>query len=198
MGNLVSPVEALGFIDSIDSKKHLLLAYSEPSFAKKLEYRFINNGLLNGESCIVLTHDKTKFIEEEMREHGIDVEKYEENDLLHVYQIEDPTMHRESILDGFKELVKIILSDSKPPYRVVGRIMYDVKTEGGISIACHFENLFHSSIFRNFDGSVLCTYDLSDIQENDRWQQWLTQLTSHHDAAIIQKRDGKSTITFQS
>lgn len=196
MGNLVSPVEALGFIDSIDSKKHMLLAYSEPNFAKKLEYRFINNGLLNGESCIVLTHYKTKFIEEEMQEYGIDVKKYEENGRLHVYRTADPTMHRESILEGFKEIVKIILSDSKPPYRVVGRIMHDVKTEGGISIACCFENLFHSSMFRNFDGSVLCTYDLSDIQENDRWQQWLTQLSNHHDASIIQKRDEKSTMTF--
>lgn len=107
MGILVSPVEALGFIDSIDSKKHLLLAYSEPSFAKKLEYRFINNGLLKGESCIVLTHDKTKFIEEEMQEHAIDVEKYEKNGVLHIYQIADPTKHRESILDGFNELIKI-------------------------------------------------------------------------------------------
>jgi len=132
-----------------------------------------------------------------MREHAIDVEKYEENGLLHVYQIADPTKHSESILDGFKELVKIIPSDSKPPC-VLGRIMYDVRTEGGISIACHFENLFHSSMFESFDGSVLCTYDLSDIQENDRWQQWLTQLNNHHDASIIQKRHGGSTITFQA
>jgi hypothetical protein len=198
MGNLVSPVNALGFIDSIDSKKHVLLAYSEPNFAKKLEYRFINNGLLKGEHCIVLTHDKTKFIEQEMLEHDVDVEKFEEKGFLHVYNIADPTEHRVSILDGFKELVKVILSDSKPPYRIVGRITYDVKTEGGISIACHFENLFHSSMFGNFDGSVLCTYDLNDIQANDRWQQWLTQLKNCHDASIIQTRDEKSAVTFQS
>jgi hypothetical protein len=195
---LVSAVSALDFIDSINSKKHLLLAYSEPSFAKKLEYRFINNGLLKGEHCIVLTHDKIKFIEHEMLERGIDVEKYEENGFLHVYQIPDPTEHRLSILDGFKELTRMILSDSKPPYRIVGRMTYDVKTEGGISIACHFENLFHSSLFENFDGSVFCTYDLEDIQTNDRWQQWLTQLKNCHDASIIQTRDGKSAVIVQS
>ena len=68
MGNLVSPVNALDFIDSIDSKKHVLLAYTKPNFAKKLEYRFIINGLLKGEYCIALTHDKTEFIEQGMLE----------------------------------------------------------------------------------------------------------------------------------
>jgi hypothetical protein len=198
MENLVSAIDALGFIDSINSKKHMLLAYSEPSFAKNLEYRFINNGLLKGEYCIALTHDKVKFIEHEMPEYGIDVKKYEENGFLHVYQIPDPTEHRLSILDGFKELTKMILSDSKPPYRLVGRMMYDVKTEAGISIACHFENLFHSSFFGSFDGSVFCTYDLNDIQANDRWQQWLTQLKNCHDASIIQTRDVKSVVIVQS
>jgi len=197
MRNIVLPASALGFIDSLDSKKHSLLVYSEPSFAKKIEYLFVKNGLLKGEYCIVLTHDKTKFIEREMLEHNIDVKKYEENGILHIYQISDPTEHNLSILDGFKELTKIILSDSKPPYRVVGRMMYDVKTNGGISIACHFENLFHSSMFENFDGSVLCTYDLDDIKSNDRWQQWLTKLKNCHDASIIQTKDGKVVVNFQ-
>jgi len=197
MGNIVSPVNALSFLDSVDSKKHILLAYNEPDFAKKLEYRFINNGFLQDEHCIVLTHDKPKFVKAEMQAYGIDVGKYEKNGILHVYHTPDPTEHRLSILDGFKELVKVILSDSKPPYRVVGRIAYDVKTEGGISIACHFENLFHTSMFQSFDGSVLCVYDLNDIQANDRWQHWLTQLKNSHDASIIQTRDGRSAVTYQ-
>ena len=196
MGNLASSVNALDFLDSIDSKKHVLLAYNDPNFAKKLEYRFIITGLRREEHCIVLTHDKTKFVKDEMRQNDIDVDKHEKNGILRVYQIPDPTEHHLSILDGFKELVKVILSDSKPPYRVVGRLTYDVKTEGGISIACHFENLFHLSMFKNFDGSILCVYDLNDIQANDRWQQWLTQLTNSHDASIIQTRDGKSIVTY--
>ncbi len=191
------PVNVLSFIDSIDSKKHLMLVYSEPSYAKTLEYRFIKNGLLQKECCIVLTHDKAKFTKDEMPKHGIDVRKYEEMGLLHIYQTPNPTEHPLSILDGFKEVVKMILSDSKPPYRIVGRIMHDVKTEEGIAIAHHFEELFHS-MFKSFDGSVICTYELSEIQANDRWQQWLSQLKSCHDASIIQTRDGKEFVTFHN
>ncbi len=184
------------FLHSIDSKKHILLAYNEPSFAKKIEFLFINEGLRREENCIVLTHDKTKFAKEEMREYGIDVDKHEKNGILHVYQIPDPTEHRQSIQEGFMEITKTILADLKPPYRVVGRITSDVKTEGGISIACYFENLFHKSMFENFDGSVLCVYDINDIQANDSWHQWMTQLKNSHDASIIQTRDGKATVIY--
>ena len=44
--------DPLRFIDSLKSKKHIVLYYENKEFGKKIQYRFIRNGLLKGENCI--------------------------------------------------------------------------------------------------------------------------------------------------
>ncbi len=191
-------MNSISFIDSIESKKHLLLVYKEERFRQMIQYRFINNGLINGEHSIIITHNKTKMIENEMSDFGLDVDRYKKNKLLHIYKISDPLAHPASIVDGFTETVTRILADSVPPYRITGRLCHHVDTEERMSVCARFEDLFHSSMFESFDGSVLCTYGLEDIQANNAWQQWLKRLSSYHDASIIQTRDGKESITVSS
>jgi DcmR-like sensory protein len=187
-------VDPISFIDSIESKQHLLLVYKEERFRQMIQYRFINSGLINGEHSIIITHGKTKMIENEMSDYGLDVDRYK-NKLLHIYEISDPLVHPTSIVDGFTETVTRILADSVPPYRITGRLSHRVDTEEKMSVCARFEDLFHSSMFESFDGSVLCTYGLEEIQANNAWKQWLKRLSGYHDASIIQTRDGKESIT---
>lgn len=77
----------LTYIDSLDSKKHLLLVYNDPKFGKTIQFRFISNGLIKEKHCIFLTHGKTRLIEEEMEKFGINVIHFKKRKMLHIYQI---------------------------------------------------------------------------------------------------------------
>jgi hypothetical protein len=43
------------FIDALKNHKHIVLLYEDREMAKKIEYRFIKNGLGKGQHCIYTT-----------------------------------------------------------------------------------------------------------------------------------------------
>lgn len=184
------------FIDSLDSKKHLMLAYRNPEYAKALQFRFLLNGLRKGETGIILTHSKPRAMENDMQNAGIPVLEYKKSKKLVVYDTPDPVLHPGSILDGFNDVIENVLQGLTPPFRITGRIIRNISIEEGIAITQRIEELFHKSMFKNFDGSVLCMYELDKVQSNDRWLQWLSRLMDCHDATIIQSHDGVEEITL--
>ncbi len=183
------------FIDKLKSKKHLLLVYDDPTFAKMIQFRFINNGLTKDEHCIFLTHGKPKDAEEEMKKFGINVEHFKKRKILHIYPIPNPVEHYHSISEGADDILKLAISDSEPPYRVVARLVPNVETEEAMAIQGYFEQKFHNTTFDNFNGSVLCSYDFSEIKSNNNWQQWLNHLYDCHNASIVPDKSGQYLVT---
>ncbi|HEY6536681.1 MAG TPA: hypothetical protein VIY08_12915, partial [Candidatus Nitrosocosmicus sp.] len=46
------------FIDSVQNNRHIVFCFENPIFGKKIQFRFIRNGLIKGESCIYTTTDE--------------------------------------------------------------------------------------------------------------------------------------------
>lgn len=185
--------EPMAFIDSLESKKHILLVSDDPKVRKTIEFYFIKKGLENTEQCIYLTHGEIEHIENDMINFGINVIQFKKKNLLHVYKIQNPIENSVSILDGTNNMLKQVLKNPQIPFRIVGRIIDDVGMEEAISIQLYLEKRFHDT-FETLNGSVMCTYDFFQIQENDRWHYWYDSLAKHHHV-LISSRNGKNTVT---
>ena len=171
------------YINKITSPTHLVVFYRDQKKARKIEFQFILNGLLKRQHCIYLTHDKTKSIENEMKKFGINVDGFLRKNLLHIYKIQDPIKDPKGLLHGYKTTVKQILADSKPPYRIVGRIIQDLSTKKAVEAELQLERSFHSN-FESFDGCVLCTYPYDDIEPTRR-SEWVSTLVNEHHATVF-------------
>ncbi len=178
--NIMAP---LTFIDSITSKKHIMLVSDDEKISRKIEFRFLENGLKNREYCIYLTHDNPKYVECEMIKYGINVKYFKEQSLLHIHRISNPIEDSQSILDSMSNMVSQITLNSFVPFRIVGRLVPNVGIEEAIAVQLYLEKTFHG-IFDTLDGFVMCTYDFSQIHANDRWKYWLNSLQKCHHVLI--------------
>src|SRR5574341_2477796 len=115
----------LKFIDTMDTNQHILLFYSDPKYAKRIEFQFIKNGLARGEHCIYATGEDPSFIKEKMENHGISVESFLRKNLVHVYQTVDPFSHPDGVLAGARSNLEMILKDARPPFRVIAMLIPD-------------------------------------------------------------------------
>ena len=183
--NFMDPMK---FVDSLDTKKHVVLVYDDQSFGKMIQFRFISNGLKNGENCIYLTHGDPETIKTEMDESGIDVKEFVQKNILHIQQISSPEKDPKGILVGYENIIKQVTTDRKPPYRIVGRMMPSIGQEVAMSVQIAIERLTHA-IFENLNSTVLCEYDFNEIPTKDH-KMWLGRLYSHHHAAIVSTRSG--------
>ena len=109
---------ALSFVDSLDSKRHLLLLYEDPEFARLIEFRFIRNGLKNGENCIYGSAEDSGSVIIKMLSFGIAL-KYLQSKQLQVLQINNRDGSKEAILKSSRKDIERIMSGLVPPYRIV-------------------------------------------------------------------------------
>ena len=123
-----------------------------------------------------------QFIKEKMKEHGIEVRGFLDKGLLHIYQTSDPFSHPEGALAGTKSNLEMILKDSKPPYRIVAMIIPDTGTTEAMNVHIKIEKEFHNN-FANFNGSVICPYDIKKLQQN-KSHDWIRELLNNHRSAI--------------
>ena len=182
---------------SFDSKKHLMVAYDDVSMGRKIEFEFIKNGLDKNELSIYLTHGDVKQIEKEMLSFGIDVIHYKKKGLLKITNIESPVENSLDFMDSIQTSLQKLLTNPEIPFRIVGRAMPDVGTEFAMAIQAKLEKILHNSIFDKLNGSILCTYDLSQICANNEWMRWLKELQENHHAYVICK-NGKSNLTINA
>ena len=175
---------SFSFIDDIDTKKHLMLVYDDINKGREVECYFLRRGLEKNERSIYLTHGDPKLIEHDMELYGINVSQYKQNGMLHVCQIPDPVGSSESILVNVQNMIKQLPIDPKIPFRIVGRSIQNVGFDEGMSVEYHLEKVFQA-LFYDLNGSVMCTYDLSQIQANNDWRVWLHKLEMCHHASIL-------------
>ena len=182
---------------SFDSKKHLMLAYDDVTTGQKIEFEFIKNGLDKNELSMYITHGDVKLVEKEMLSFGIDVTYYEKKGLLKIHNIGNPVESSLDFIDSIQMSLQKILPNSEIPFRIVGRAIPDVGTETAMAIQSRWEMILHNNIFDKLNGSILCTYDLSQIQANNEWMRWLNELQENHHACIICK-NGKNNLTINT
>ena len=187
-------MDPVKFVDSLDEKKHVVLVYDDQSFGKMIQYRFINNGLMKGENCIYLTHGDPNIIKNEMDESGVDVNNFVQKDLLHILQISSPEKDPKGILVGVENIIKQATAYKKPPYRMVGRMMPNIRTAEAMSVQIAIERMAHAT-FENLNSTVLCTYDLNEFPAND-YKMWLGRLCSYQHAAIVSTRSGTAMANY--
>ncbi len=182
---------SISFVDSIDSKTHLLLLYEDPEFAKLIEFRFIKNGLENGENCIYASAEDSGTIVIKMLTHGIPL-KYFQSKQLQVLQISNREGSKEAILQSCRRDAERIMSCLVPPYRIVARIVPNVDAKEGILAELELEKQLHKT-FDKFGGSLLCPYDVSKIEEKER-AKWIEELRENHHAEIYVSSSGDSRV----
>lgn len=186
----------LEYIDNLQNPHHSMLLYEKPQYAQIVKSRFVENGLKKGEHSICFTHDDVKYIEGELASGGLDVDYFKRKNLLHIYQIGNIMEHKDGLKKGFEELFKTITAEAKPPYRFIGRTIPDVSTRQGILASLEIEHFFHSHFDDYQSSSAVCTYNVKDIEENQR-SVWLGQLCDNHHN-LIYAVEPESAVAFDS
>jgi MEDS: MEthanogen/methylotroph, DcmR Sensory domain len=182
--------QVFDIIDDLEGKSHCVIFYEEPEYARMVEYHFIQTGLLKGESCIYVTHeDEIRIIESGMADFGIDVEGYKKNKMLHFYQITEPRSDLRYLLHEIEWLRKCVMTDSKPPFRLVSRWMKNVDGEEGQHANMVVEKRVRSN-FERYQGSVMCPYQVKDIKAAMK-EAWMQNHLRNHHAVIFILKDGE-------
>ena len=179
------------FINSLDpeinKKKHVVVFYEEPDRSRNIEFRFIKNGLIKQEHCVytIAEHTDISFIEREMNDYGIEVDKYK-NNLLHICYTPYPLASQEDIVKNRETTMKTVLSSLKPPFRIISTLLPELKTKEQIKANIDIEHKIHYN-FNQFHGSFICTYHVKNII-NDITGKWMrNMLLSHHTAIFLPK-----------
>ena len=173
------------FVNGIDTNKHILLLYNDPQYAKTIEFLFIKNGLVKGEHCIYATQEDPSFIKTKMEEHGIDVKNFLKKGLLHIYRPSDPFSNPDGVLEGAKTSLDLMLKDSTSPYRMITMLIPDTEIAEVIDIHIKIEKEFHAN-FENFNGSMMCPYNLKNLEQNDSRDRVQELVNSHHSVIYAQ------------
>lgn len=186
-----TPSIPLRYVDSLEQKQHILLLYEDMEYAKMIEFRFLKNGLANGENCIYVTHEDSGSIVLKFLNYGIPLQ-YFQSGKLKVIQIRENCGNGQQMLDQSKEDIELILVNLIPPYRVVGRIVPNISTIDGMTVQLELENKTHSC-FDDFRGSIMCTYNMSRIEKTKR-KIWMGELRQTHHTVIHATKFGEGGV----
>lgn len=173
------------FIDEIEENKHIILFYEEPEYAKILQFRFINNGLEKGECGFYLVKNGSdgKLIEEEMKDSGINVEKYKKQGILHFFVLPHLNSYHSNRIELVQQTLRKISAQCNKPIRLTGIINRVFDTEEKIKSAIEIEEYLKENL-RNFDVTLMCPYYVEKIESKKRGL-WIKKLTHYHDSAIF-------------
>jgi hypothetical protein len=182
----------LRFLDTIDEHKHIVLFYENPESGRMIQFRFLKNGLLNGQVGIYSTHKETdiSLIENEMTTSGLDIDEFKKKKLLYFRQVPDPRNYREGSVIAYDKIVNDILTELKDTsvFHIVLRVMPEVMKEDQIVDELDVERTLHST-FGSFGGSLLCSYSVEEIEPRKRGK-WIAELLQNHHAAIFIPKSG--------
>lgn len=169
----------LKFLDSIGTKKHIALLYEEPEYAKLIEFRFLKNGLGQGEQCIYATGEDSGVVVLRLISLGIPIE-YFQTGRIRVLHLDAKYGDYESKMTSCKRDILRMTHHLDPPFRIVSRIVPDVHIAAGMSLELEFERQLHH-IFDEIGGSVMCPYDLTKMEPSLK-EEWLSSIRqTHHD-----------------
>ncbi len=190
-------MEPLKFIDILDTNKQIVLYYENEEFSRKIQYRFIRNGLKKGDTCIYTTHDDNiSLIEDDMKNNGIEVEVNTKRGLLKIFKIPNIMEYPEGILRSAQEVIDKMLSDLQTPFRLVMRIIDKVNTIEQIEANLTLEQKYHTN-FDKFNGLLLCSYDVSKNAVNTSGK-WVEIILENHHSTIFASGTEEEGIAFDN
>lgn len=191
----------LDFVDDLPLEpRHITLFYERPLLGRMVLFRFVKNGLVRGETVIYTTHGDTKNLRHGMEEFGIDVEEFQQRDLLHLIRIEDPLENSEGFDQGLEEISEALSAVAKPPYRLVSRFVRDVHSSASRTANLEIEKRFHAAyegaregeMFSwAREGSTICEYLVEEIGSRV-YTEWRQLNTAKHHAAMLAVESGQS------
>jgi hypothetical protein len=138
---------------------------------------------LKNEYCVYLTHENPDKIKNQMREFGIDIDKFINNGSLHICQIPDLLNHPDGPLVGFQKFFNKIMPNPRPRFRVVGRAINDTTNEKGWAAEMEIEKFTHSN-FDKLNGMILCCYEYHKLGYVQRIP-YLSRLLDYHNGLIF-------------
>lgn len=174
-------MNAYEFVNSLDSKQHIFQIITNDTNAKSSQFQFLNNGLLQNEYCVYLTHENPNKIKNQMRKFGIDVDRFEKNGLLNVHKAPDLLKHPDGSLVGFQRLFADVIPDPGRKFRFVGRAIKDLTTEKGWKAEMEIEQHVHSN-FDKTNGMILCYYEYQKLGNSKTMARVMHVLNFHHSA----------------
>lgn len=176
-------LEPLEYINSINKPVHSAMFSNDEKRSRHIEYTFILNGLKKEEHCIYLTDKSTSHISAKMKTYGINLEKFFDKKLLHVFQIPKLEGSTNYILNHSKKIIEEVGNNINLPRRCVGRTVRDTTTKSGISAMIKIEESFHES-FSSFNGATLCSYLYKQIEPSQK-ERWMTDIIYNHHASLF-------------
>ena len=130
-----------------------------------------------------------------MKTYGINLEKFFDTKLLHIYQLQKLGGSTNYILNNARKVIEEIVKVVKPPRRAVGRVIRDITTKSGILAGIKFDRDFHES-FASFNGAVLCSYPYKQIEPSQK-ERWMTDyIYSHHASLFIPTHGTGKALVF--
>jgi hypothetical protein len=189
--------DPLKFIDALKSNKHVVLCYENLPFGKRIISRFIRNGLIKGEYCVYATHDDDVVsIEKDMISNNINVKEFSKKGLLKICKISDVVRQPNGVFEGSEEMIEKMFHDLNVPFRLVIRFVDKLNTKEQIEADLALEQKYHSMLI-NFNGLVLCHYDVSKNTVNTEGKWTSTILENHHSAIFVTDATEEEGIAFE-
>ena len=176
-------INANEFLEELDHT-HIVLFHDGNNETKETEYNFIKKGLENGQHCFYTTQKPQKILDE-MKGFGINIEN---NELLHIVEIPE----------AFEDYSKMILDKveglpEEAKIRVISTHYFDFNTEEKTDRMAEIEQCVDDG-FEKINGNFLCSFEVSQINQNLR-DRFLNQLLESHKAIIFQTEE-KGTEVF--
>ena len=173
------------YVERLSGNKHIMLLHDEPKYAREIEAIFIAQGLQKGECCIYVSHDDHAFEQSLLEPLGLDGKKYLKDGSLHLVRMGEFAGKANNKLSLQK-----LLCDQGSKARLVGRWVPDISTVKGMASELELEREIHS-VFHDFPGSILCTYQIDSICKTDHADWTMKIMNAHHSVIMLTgERDG--------
>ena len=176
-------INASKFLEELEDT-HIVLFHDGNNETKETECNFIKKGLEKQQHCFYTTQKPQK-IRDEMKAFGINVEN---NELLHIVEIPEKFEdYSKMILDKVEALPE------EAKIRVISTHYFDFNTEEKTDRMAEIEQCVDDG-FAKINGNFLCSFEISQINQNLR-DRFLNQLLESHKAIIFQTEE-KGTEVF--
>lgn len=179
-------MQAIEFVNSLDSNRHIALLYDDPENSKMIEFQFIKNGLKKGQQCIYARTEDPDSTIIKMLKQAFPTEYLQK--FFHVYKLSNPSDFPDGPLAGCKNNLRMVLKGIESPFRMVGRFVPNLDTLEGITTKISFEEYAHNG-FDQFNGLVMCPVDISEIEASRRKELIRALCNSHHEVIHVTKHD---------
>ena len=184
-----------GFVDQLKDNVHTVMLYDDEKRADSVVVQYFNDGFEKGGSCVFFTDVDPALIGKRLVEQGLDVERYEKENRLRIFEIPASTGGDVDPLEALKVMTTETTRDMKPPFRFVARTITDIESVEGILQGMKLEKIGNDH-FGEFGISLLCYYDVRKLERSKR-EQWIAGLLENH-SSVIYASDATSAVAFET